>query len=711
MKQILVYFYLISIIVVISACNKIDRESVVLRHTVVHNSIDNLSTLTVGNGEFAFTADITGMQSFPEYYENGISTGTFSQWAWHSFPNTQDYVLDDVVKYYQVGNDSVPYWYQFSPIDDERQYGATEWLRENPNRLHLGVIGLELLDKHNEIVQIESIQNARQQLNMWIGELSSTFEIENIPVKVITYSHQSHDMVSFRIESELIEQGRLNVSVKFPYPARGKFNSGYDFNHHEGHHTQIIHKTENEAVFERTLHADSYFAKIKWESNANLTATCEHAYRIVPSPDSQVFELSCYYSPENENIELPSFAQTAQNNRRQWSDFWYSGAAVDFAGSSDVRALELERRVILSQYLTKIQTSGSLPAQETGLTSNSWYGKFHLEMHWWHAVHYILWNRSHLMEEQLQYYADVYEKAKHTAEYQGFEGVRWQKMTDPSGDESPSTIGVFLIWQQPHIIYFTELLYRNSGNIEIIEKYYPLIEATADFMASYARWEPENERYVLGPALIPAQERFAPEKTINPVFELAYWKWGLQTAQNQRRELGLEANEKWQHVIDNLSELPQNEGLYLFTEDATDSYTNPIYLTDHPIVLGIAGFLPLTDYISRDVLLNTFDKLEELWEWETCWGWDFPLAAMCASVLDKPDKAIDYLLMDTQKNTYLLNGHNYQDNDLTLYLPGNGGLLAAVAMMCNYTTSSGKDVFNSQPGWKVKYENFGVDLN
>ena len=37
--------------------------------------------------------------------------------------------------------------------------------------------------------------------------------------------------------------------------------------------------------------------------------------------------------------------------------------------------------------------------------------------------------------------------------------------------------------------------------------------------------------------------------------------------------------------------------------------------------------------------------------------------------------------MDVKKNTYLANGHNYKDARLTLYLPGNGGLLTAVAMM------------------------------
>jgi hypothetical protein len=37
--------------------------------------------------------------------------------------------------------------------------------------------------------------------------------------------------------------------------------------------------------------------------------------------------------------------------------------------------------------------------------------------------------------------------------------------------------------------------------------------------------------------------------------------------------------------------------------------------------------------------------------------------------------------MDVQKNIYLPNGHNYQDQRLRIFLPGNGGLLTAVAMM------------------------------
>ena len=75
---------------------------------------------------------------------------------------------------------------------------------------------------------------------------------------------------------------------------------------------------------------------------------------------------------------------------------------------------------------------------------------------------------------------------------------------------------------------------------------------------------------------------------------------------------------------------------------------------------------------------------------------------MNATCLNKPDLAVDILLMDSPKNTYLLNGHNFQDSNLTLYLPGNGGLLTAVAFMY---TQNNKLNFSENNKWNIKFEN------
>ena len=46
----------------------INRYKLISRHNPVITKVDPLCPLSVGNGNFAFTADITGLQTFPEVY-------------------------------------------------------------------------------------------------------------------------------------------------------------------------------------------------------------------------------------------------------------------------------------------------------------------------------------------------------------------------------------------------------------------------------------------------------------------------------------------------------------------------------------------------------------------------------------------------------------------------------------------------------------------
>src|SRR5260370_30778926 len=61
----------------------IDRHALVTRHNVVLTAFDITSPLSVGNGEFAFTADVTGLQTFVDAYQNGIPPATLEQWGVH----------------------------------------------------------------------------------------------------------------------------------------------------------------------------------------------------------------------------------------------------------------------------------------------------------------------------------------------------------------------------------------------------------------------------------------------------------------------------------------------------------------------------------------------------------------------------------------------------------------------------------------------------
>jgi hypothetical protein len=76
----------------------INRKELVSRHPVINQSFDSLSSLTVGNGKYAMTVDVTGLQSFPDHYRNGVSLGAFSDWGWHSFPDSFGFRYEEILK-------------------------------------------------------------------------------------------------------------------------------------------------------------------------------------------------------------------------------------------------------------------------------------------------------------------------------------------------------------------------------------------------------------------------------------------------------------------------------------------------------------------------------------------------------------------------------------------------------------------------------------
>lgn len=681
----------------------INREAVVKRHNVHVNKIDSLSSLTVGNGNFAFTVDATGMQSFPDAYSKGVALGTQSVWGWHSFPNTENLKVEEAQKVYELEGRKISYTVQ--PKEPGRVKMAVEYFRVNPHRLQLGNIGLEIKKKDGSTATADDIQNINQQLDLWTGIITSSFTVEGVPVKVVTLCQQQADALSFKIESALLRENRISIRVRFPYPNAQFKDVGTNWADNE-RHSSAVSQGKNSVFIDRTLDTFHYRTSMYWMTKARFETKAAHYFLLTPlEAKNNSFEFTCLFEGKKQLTVTTGFAAAAKACSATWKKFWMSGGAVDFSATKDLRAFEIERRVVLSQYLTKVNCASAYPPQETGLTYNSWYGKPHLEMHWWHAVHFAQWGRPELMEKSLDWYFTVAEKAKLIAKRQGFDGLRWQKMTDNNGDEAPSSVGAFLIWQQPHFIYMAEMLYRSKPTKQTINKYKDLLFATADFMASFPSYNAQTKKYNLGKGLIPAQECFDAVSTFNPTYELAYWSWALNVAQQWRIRAGLPRNKKWDEIIHNLAPLPQLNGVYLAAENTPDCYEpKSKYLTDHPAVLGAYSTIPAANGLDTAVMKKTYFTVLQKWDWNETWGWDYPLMAMTAARLHMGEEAVNALLMPVRTNTYLINGHNYQDDRLTIYLPGNGGVLNAVALMCTGADAD-KGINSGFPAtWKVKWE-------
>jgi hypothetical protein len=677
---------------------RVDRSALLRRHHPVVTQFDPFSALSIGNGEFAFTADVTGLQTFSTECENRFPLCTTSHWAWHTLPLPAG--LDPgAFRYRDYDTYGRSVGYATSATGQEALF---DWLRKNPHRFHLGRIGLVLKKSDGSTAVPADLRNIHQTLDLWRGLLDSRFELEGQPVQVQSCCHPELDLIAVRIESPLLANGRLQVLLAFPYASPGM--SMADWNHPERHSTTLLRPAKNRADFARTLDTTKYQVGWQWNDGGDLTQRAEHEF-LLGSKTGEALEFVCLFSPEPFAGELPGVDQTQSAAGQHRQQFWNRGGVIDLGDSADPRAAELERRIVLSLYNTSLHCAGSLPSAETGLLGNSWYGKFHLEMHWWHSVHFTAWNRFKLFEKSLAIYDRILPRACARARRQGYRGARWPKMTGPDGLDSPSPIGPLLIWQQPHPIYYAELSYREQPDPKTLARWRDVVFESAEFMASYAEFVPKRNQFVLGPPLKTVSENTDALTTINPTFELAYWRFGLRVAQAWRERLGLPRESHWDRVLKNLSPLPARDGVYLMQEGMTDTYTR--WNWEHPALLGTLGMLP-GDGADADTLRRTVRRVRDTWQWDRCWGWDFPMAAMAAARTGQPELALDFLMLDTPKNRYLPNGHNYQRPDLPAYLPANGGLLAATAMMCAGWTGGPNE---SAPGfpnngkWSVRHEN------
>jgi hypothetical protein len=652
----------------------IDRHALVTRHNPHLTAIDTMAPLSVGNGRFAFTADVTGLQTLPEHYrETGTPLETQARWSWHTNANPNNYKLSDANRDYTAHGRTLGY-------PTLQNSAAGQWLRENPHTQPLPQIGFVIPAAAARSLTRADITAVDQRLDLWSGRLESRVTLLGQAVAVSSAASPDSDTLALHITSPALASGRLAVRIALPlgYDLRIKHNPPLDWSQPEAHNTTLIEQGASQLVAEHRRGAARYAMTMAAASPLKISRTGRHTFEIAPT-EGDTLDLTIAFAQEGRAVPQSS-AQVFARSADHWRSYWQSGAAVDFSGSTDPRAKELERRVVLSQYLAALQLGDDIPAQESGLTTATWYGKHHTEMVWWHTAHFALWGRPQYTARTLGWYQRTLPAARAVAAERGLKGARWMKMTGPEGRESPGG-NPLIAWNQPHAIHLAELMYRADPSPATLARYRELVFETAHAMTSMLHWDAAGKRYVLGPPLWIAQEIYDQSTSMNPAYELSYWAWGLETAQRWRERLGMPRDPEWDERRTHLSALPQKDGKYVAVESHPDTWENVDSRHDHPSFLMALGQLP-GDGVDPAVMRRTLDAVLAHWDWATkIWGWDYPMIAMTAARLGETQKAVDVLLKsDGPNNGYTQAGHN-PNKGLPVYLPGNGALLAAVALM------------------------------
>ncbi|KAK0488018.1 hypothetical protein EDD18DRAFT_1110635 [Armillaria luteobubalina] len=357
--------YLFLLLVSTQTLAAIDRYTLVSRYNPSHNASSLTTPMQVGNGNFAFGADVTGLQTFQPF-------AIMSSWGWKNDSLPQGKTMDDVNNYHGAS------WYNHGRLV-EYDFGGNDelieqWLTANPNRVNLGWVGLVFQSAEGEVLNV--MERARP--------------LDRNNYKRILFwrraNYCDNDMrTGLRHHWDYLwNDGSAMFSGPFignwDAPANHTTSISTDV---DGHSAEITHILD-EASFTTSFDSDAF--------TISRDSPDAHRYTILPRDSTATFRIAATYgiaSPDGRT----SYEAMDVSSRTTWDTFWSQNGFVDvFTESSDPRADELQRRIILSQYLMRVNEAGDTPPQESGLVNNGWYGKFHMEMFFWHSAHWALWN-------------------------------------------------------------------------------------------------------------------------------------------------------------------------------------------------------------------------------------------------------------------------------------------------------------------------------
>lgn len=601
------------------------KKSDIIKYNLKFNHIDSKNPVTIGNGDFAITLDQTGTQSLYEIYKDiPLSTMSNKNWFYKDKKDIKPSYVDG--KAYMLFN-----------LDNDPNYQIN---RQYPFKYSFMQI---LLYDNDKLIDINNIKDVKQELDLYKGIVTSSFNYKEKINKTTSFIYQDHDEFNFKLQSD-----NLNLALKFNYPSYTK----------NGYRLDILPNVLVKEDRITLLYDDKNSLSFKLKSSSNY----------------QIVENTLIFDDNNVSFSL---ALDEIKEGKLLDEFWKcdNGIIIDNE--------ELVKKMVLSKYLLHVNSTGIYPPQESGLTYNCWNSKFHLEMHLIHSLWNIYNNHVGDLVKSFDYYLSIMPSSLKRASLNGYKGLRFPKMTGPDGEDSPSNIGPLLIWQAPHILFMLQEIYYLYNKENIIKKYEPLISGTIDFMISFLTLK--DSKYQMLDPLLEACESIPLDRCQNPSFELEYWRYTLE--RQPKIDTVLYGHQRYDYldITSKIITPKEDDGIYLKTYGVIGKYD--LY-KDHPTEGFLMSFFK-SKIVDKEKMIKTIDYILKNMDLSSYWGWDFPFLGLSLLNCGEIEKSIEVTQLNTINNQYLYNGYNTSPrDDLKAYLPGNGAFLIYYYYLSNILIAS-----------------------
>jgi hypothetical protein len=246
----------------------IDRHALVTRHDIDWPSLDG--QIPLGNGNFAFNADGTGLET--------VGGNTMSHWCWHSFPLPPGVTQADIKPW------ATPDHGRLKGLTTTPPGAIFNWERDNPQPLNLGRIGF--VNRDGERLSGADVHVDSRHLDLWTGLLTSRFTYLGQTVEVQTCVDPKTDTVAVHVESSLLRDARLQIMLDFPAPAQNVGAWVGDFSRATGHQTTIIRQTSARLELNRSIDDAQYQVMLAGRGFTVGRPIAVQAPATVPTPEA-----------------------------------------------------------------------------------------------------------------------------------------------------------------------------------------------------------------------------------------------------------------------------------------------------------------------------------------------------------------------------------------------------------------------------------------
>jgi len=277
----------------------VDRLKQVSRYNITKSLADTLKQVAVGNNEFYFTTDITGLQTL----SSGINQGskTLRQ------------------KSYYKG------------------YSLPE-------------IGLMIVKEDNTEISYADLQDPSQMLDLWNGIIESRFKAGAVMVNLKTVCHPDYNMISVRIASEMLIDRRLKIKVSFP--DGNTISSGGISGLRRNPMPEIVSDSQNIVLISNHLLHPEYYVQL-WKNSAVLTTDGKYTFYLNPLKPDSVFSFSIQFLDNLADGRVQNFGETMAASKKSWNSFWNSLGEGFFISPSTCSRPDCES-TIQSAYFRRI---------------------------------------------------------------------------------------------------------------------------------------------------------------------------------------------------------------------------------------------------------------------------------------------------------------------------------------------------------------------